>query len=73
MIEGKLCTDRFIEQIAVVVDARNFVSALVVPCFETLEVWAKELNIKYIDRMELIKNSQVLEMFESRIAELQKN
>ncbi len=72
LIEGKLGTDRFIEQIAVVADARHFVSALVVPCFETLEVWAKELNIKYIDRMELIKHSQVVEMFENRITELQK-
>ncbi len=72
LIEGKLSTDRFIEQIAVVADARHFVSALVVPCFESLEMWAKELNIKYIDRMELIKHSQVVEMFEQRIAELQK-
>ncbi len=72
MIEGKLSTDRFIEQIAVVADARNFVSALVVPCFESLECWAKELNIKYIDRIELIKHNQVVEMFEARIAELQK-
>ncbi len=72
LIEGKLGTDRFIEQIAIVADARHFVSALVVPCFETLESWAKELNIKYHDRLELIKHSEVLEMFELRIAEVQK-
>ncbi len=72
VIEGKLGKDHFIEQIAVVADARHFVSALVVPCFETLEGWAKELNIKYHDRMELIKHSDVVEMFEARIAELQK-
>lgn len=72
LIEGKLGTDRFIEQIAVVADARHFVSALVVPCFDTLEGWAKELNIKYHDRMELIKYSEVVEMFEKRIADLQK-
>lgn len=72
LIEGKFGNDRFIEQIAVVADARHFVSALVVPCFDTLEGWAKELNIKYHDRLELIKHSQVVEMFEERIAELQK-
>lgn len=72
LIEGKLGNDRFIEQIAVVADARHFVSALVVPCFETLESWAKELNIKYHDRMELIKHSAVVEMFEKRIADVQK-
>ncbi|WP_394212267.1 AMP-dependent synthetase/ligase [Enterovibrio calviensis] len=72
VIEGKLGKDHFIEQIAVVADARHFVSALVVPCFETLEGWAKELNIKYHDRMDLIKHSDVVEMFEKRITELQK-
>ncbi|WP_407332103.1 AMP-dependent synthetase/ligase [Enterovibrio sp. 27052020O] len=72
VIEGKLGKDHFIEQIAVVADARHFVSALVVPCFETLESWAKELNIKYHDRMDLIKHSDVVEMFEKRITELQK-
>ncbi|KKD59140.1 long-chain fatty acid--CoA ligase [Grimontia sp. AD028] len=72
VIEGKLGKDHFIEQIAVVADARHFVSALIVPCFESLETWAKELNIKYHDRMELIKHSEVVEMFEKRVEELQK-
>lgn len=71
VIETKLGTDRFIEQIAVVAEARHFVSALVVPSFEALELWAKELNIKYHDRIELIKHSEVVMMFESRIESLQ--
>ncbi|MGL5336332.1 MAG: AMP-dependent synthetase/ligase, partial [Enterovibrio sp.] len=71
MIEGKLANDRFIEQIAVVADARHFVSALVVPCFEALESWAKELNIKYQDRLELVKHAEVIKMFEARIEQLQ--
>ncbi|MGL6175472.1 MAG: AMP-dependent synthetase/ligase [Vibrionaceae bacterium] len=71
MIEGKLANDRFIEQIAVVADARHFVSALVVPCFEALESWAKELNIKYQDRLELVKHAEVIKMFETRIEQLQ--
>ena len=50
---------------------RKFVSALIVPCFDALEEHAKELNIKYHDRLELLKNSEVLEMFEKRINELQ--
>lgn len=37
MLEGTLGQDRFIEHIAVVADARKFVSALIVPCFDTLE------------------------------------
>lgn len=45
---------------------------MIVPCFDTLEEYAKELNIKYQDRLELIKHHEVVEMFEKRITELQK-
>lgn len=72
MIEGTIGKDHFIEQIAVIADTRKFVSALIVPCFDALEEYAKELNIKYHDRLELIKHHQVVEMFEKRVNELQK-
>jgi long-chain acyl-CoA synthetase len=71
VVEGAIGKDHFIEQIAVIADTRKFVSALIVPSFEALEEYAKELNIKYHDRLELIKHSQVVEMFEKRVAELQ--
>ncbi|MDP8078426.1 AMP-dependent synthetase/ligase [Phocoenobacter skyensis] len=71
-IEGKIGKDKFIEQIAVVADAKKYVSALVVPSFEALEDLAEQLNIKYQDRLELIKNSEIIQFFETRINELQK-
>lgn len=71
MIEGAIGKDHFIEQIAVIADTRKFVSALIVPCFDSLEEYAKELNIAYRDRVELIKNHQVVEMLEKRVNELQ--
>ncbi|WP_373777720.1 long-chain fatty acid--CoA ligase [Glaesserella sp.] len=70
-IEGKIGKDKFIEQIAVIADAKKYVSALIVPCFESLEEYAKQLNIKYQDRLELIKHSDIIKMFEQRINELQ--
>ncbi|RJX70520.1 long-chain fatty acid--CoA ligase [Vibrio sinensis] len=72
MIEGAIGKDHFIEHIAVIADTRKFVSALIVPCFDTLEEYAKELNIAYHDRMELIKHHQIIEMFEKRVNDLQK-
>ncbi|MBR9873952.1 MAG: long-chain fatty acid--CoA ligase [Vibrionaceae bacterium] len=72
MIEGAIGKDHFIEQIAVIADTRKFVSALIVPCFDSLEEYAKELNIAYHDRVELIKHHQVVEMLEKRVNELQK-
>ncbi|MBU3893604.1 long-chain fatty acid--CoA ligase [Serratia rubidaea] len=72
MLEGTLAQDRFIEQVAVIADARKFVSALIVPCFESLEEYAKSLNIKYHDRLELLCHSQIIEMFETRLREMQR-
>ncbi len=71
-IEGKIGKDKFIEQIAIIADAKKYVSALIVPCFESLEEYAKQLNIKYQDRMELVKHSEIVQLFEKRINELQK-
>ncbi|MGR5148332.1 AMP-dependent synthetase/ligase [Photobacterium alginatilyticum] len=73
VIEGAIGKDHFIEQIAVIADTRKFVSALIVPCFETLEEHARELNIKYQDRLELVKHSQIVELIEKRVVELQKD
>ncbi|ASL81442.1 long-chain fatty acid--CoA ligase [Serratia marcescens] len=72
MLEGTLAQDRFIEQVAIIADARKFVSALIVPCFESLEEYAKSVNLKYQDRLELLRNGEILEMFEKRLREMQK-
>lgn len=72
VIEGAIGKDHFIEQIAIIADTRKFVSALIVPCFDSLEAHAKELNIAYHDRLELIKHHQIVEMFEARLHDLQK-
>ncbi|MEN4169805.1 long-chain fatty acid--CoA ligase [Serratia marcescens] len=72
MLEGTLAQDRFIEQVAIIADARKFVSALIVPCFESLEEYAKSVNLKYQDRLELLRNGEILAMFEKRLREMQK-
>ena len=71
-IEGKIGKDKFIEQIAIIADAKKYVSALIVPCFDSLEEYAKQLNIKYQDRLELIKHAEIIQMFEKRLHEIQK-
>lgn len=72
-IEGKVGRDKFIEQVAVIADAKKYVSALIVPCFESLEEYARQLNIKYQDRMELIKHSEIIQLFEKRLQEIQQD
>jgi long-chain acyl-CoA synthetase len=73
VIEGVLGQDRFIEHIAVIADARKFVSALIVPCYDSLEEYANSINLKYRDRLELLKDSKIVALFEGRLKELQKN
>ncbi|WP_429147857.1 AMP-dependent synthetase/ligase [Aeromonas rivipollensis] len=71
LVEGTLGKDRFIEQIAIIADARHFVSALIVPCFESLEEYARSINLQYQCKTELLRHSKVVEFFEARIADLQ--
>ncbi|WP_368927826.1 long-chain fatty acid--CoA ligase [Proteus columbae] len=73
MIEGTLGQDRFIEHIAVIADTRKFISALIVPCFDALEEHARALNLKYQDRMELLRHTKIKELFDERLREMQKN
>jgi long-chain acyl-CoA synthetase len=70
-VEGTLGSDPFIEQIAVIADERNFVSALIVPSFERLEAWAKGMEFQYRSLPELLASSKVAAFFESRIQALQ--
>ena len=72
LVEGTLGKDRFIEQIAIVADARHFVSALIVPCFESLEEYARSINLQYQCKTELLRHSRVMEFFDARIQDLQK-
>lgn len=71
-IEGKIGKDSFIEQLAVIADMRNYVSALIVPNFEALTAYAKDINLKYKNFNDLIKNQQIIDMFEKRLQRLQK-
>jgi long-chain acyl-CoA synthetase len=71
LVEGTLGKDPFIDQIAVVADARHFVSALIVPSFESLEEYARSINLQYHSKAELLRHSAVVEFFEARIQALQ--
>ena len=71
-VEGMLGKDPFIDQIAIIADSRNFVSALIVPHFESLEEFAYSVDLKYHDLAELVSHSRVVAFFEERLLQLQK-
>lgn len=70
-VEGTVGRCPFIEQVAIIADARNYVTALIVPAFESLEAWAKEKGLKCESSLELLRHSHVVEHFEQRLKQLQ--
>ena len=68
-IEMLFGEELFIEQFVVVGDGRKFVSALVVPNFATLEDYCNKNGIKYNSREDLIRNPQVIKLYEDIVEE----
>jgi long-chain acyl-CoA synthetase len=71
-IENSLKTNKFIAEIVMIGDKRNFPSALVVPNFENLEKWAREHGIAATSREDLIKHPKVVEHYERTVGEATK-
>ncbi len=66
-IETRVGKDFYIEQIIAIGEKRNFISALIVPTFESLEEWAKKKKIQFQNQEELIKHPHVIDFFRERI------
>ncbi len=66
-IEMMVGKDHYIEQIAVVGEGQKYLAALVTPSFEALEEWAKEQQIRFGDRAELLRHHRVVEFIRERI------
>ena len=71
-VEGALGKDPFIDQIAIIADCRNFVSALIVPYFDQLEEHARAMGVTWRSQAELLRNGSIVEFFGNRIEQLQK-
>ena len=71
-IETRLGTDKYIDQVAVIGDERNYVTAIIAPSIPALETYAKTNNITYKDIDELLHSPEVQKLMEERIAEHQK-
>ncbi|MFO7613160.1 MAG: long-chain fatty acid--CoA ligase [Bacteroidales bacterium] len=71
MIELMLGQDNLIEQIIAIGDNRRFISALIVPAFDQLKVYAKKLNIDINIHEQLITHPEIIKLFQDRIDQLQ--
>lgn len=69
-IENTLKSSPYIANAVVVGNHRKFVSALVVPDFDKLEIWARENNVAFGDRKELVNRPEIYEFFMKEIDRL---
>jgi len=72
-IEGALSNSPFIEQVLLIGDKRNFISALIVPNFENLKEWANKQSIYYGSPEELIELQEVNDLIQSEIGQRMEN
>ncbi|MDF2553296.1 MAG: long-chain fatty acid--CoA ligase [Chryseobacterium sp.] len=70
-IENLLTNNNFIQQIVLIAEGRQFVSALIVPNFEFLGDYAKKNNISSTNRDELVQNKEIIDFYKDKIKELQ--
>lgn len=72
-IESKMTIDRYIDQCVVVANERKFVSALIVPDFQALEVYADQNGIGFASHEELCCKPEIVEFLHNRIDTLQQD
>ncbi|WP_347217689.1 long-chain fatty acid--CoA ligase [Chryseobacterium sp.] len=70
-IENLLTNNNFIQQIMLVAEGRQFVSALIVPNFEFLQDYIKKNNIPFTNWDEAVKNEKIINLYKEKIKELQ--
>jgi long-chain acyl-CoA synthetase len=72
-LESKMKEIPFIEQMLVIGENRNYVTALIVPNFTSLKEWAKTHNVNASTNEEIVKSAEVKKMIQSEIEEKNKS
>lgn len=70
-IENKLVQSRYIDQLVVIGDRRNFLVAAIVPAKEVIEGYAKENNINAASFGELLKDQRIYALVDDDVQRLQ--
>lgn len=71
-IETRLVLDKYIEQVAIIGDERNYVTAIIHPNIPELKVYAETNKISFNTTEELLANKEIYTLLEERIALQQK-
>jgi len=71
-IENLLITSPYIEQVVVIGDKRNYLTALISPSIETLKKYAEEHGISYSNVEELVANEEIYKVVDTDVQKLTK-
>ncbi|MDH6250445.1 long-chain acyl-CoA synthetase [Chryseobacterium sp. H1D6B] len=72
-IENLLTNNNYIQQIILIAEGRQFVSALIVPNFEFLEDYIKKNSIPFTNWEEVVKKEEIINLYKEKIKELQEH
>lgn len=72
-IENMFSNNSYINQILLIADNKPFVSALIVPNFETLEEKLKTMNVTFTNWKEVVENEKVQAFYQKLIDDIQTN
>jgi long-chain acyl-CoA synthetase len=72
-LESKMKEIPYIEQMLVIGENRNYVTALIVPNFITLKDWCKSHNISATSNEDIVKNAEVNKMLQAEVDEKNKS
>jgi long-chain acyl-CoA synthetase len=73
VLENKYKESMFIEQVMVIGEGKKHPAAFIVPSYAYLEEWAKDKEITFSDRADLIANPKVIARFQEEIDKYNKN
>jgi long-chain acyl-CoA synthetase len=73
VIENKMKESAYIEQIMVVGEGKNFVSALIVPNFANLKEWCEKNGVSVSSNAEIAQSKEVYNLIKSDVERLNKN
>ena len=71
-IEDLFKTSKWIDQIVVVGEAQNYMAAIIVPDFEVVGKFAKELGLEFSNNEELIELDEVKDIYKKEIRSFSK-
>jgi long-chain acyl-CoA synthetase len=69
LIETLIGNDYYVDQVSIIGDLRQYVTALIVPAFDPLAEYARKNNISFASREDLIEHPEILKFYETRIRE----